>query len=283
MIIDSHFHLWRLSRGDYGWITPELPPLFRDFTDSDWQHARSMEVRAGVLVQCAPTVEETDYLLSIARERDDIIGVVGWVDLNDPGASSTLKRFACEKKLIGIRPMLQDIEDGEWILREQVIENLSLAADLGLCFDALILPHQLGVLAELCRKIPTLKIVIDHGAKPLIKQCQLEPWFSDMQVLAQFPQVFCKLSGLLTEAKVHCTVDDLKPYAQALITLFGPERLLWGSDWPVLTMAADYDDWLKLSRELLTALKPEQQQKIFCSNAVEFYGLDVATLEQQRL
>jgi L-fuconolactonase len=209
MIVDAHFHQWCLARDDYGWITPDLSPIYRDFNLQHWRDAAT-DVIGGILVQCAPTLAETEYLLGIAHSNVDVLGVVGWVDLESANAAAVLQRFADTPKLVGIRPMIQDIADTEWMLRPAVLENLKLCAQLGLRFDALVLPQHLKVLRKLHERVPDLAIVIDHAAKPRITAGEIDAWREDMAELAD-AGLYCKLSGLLTEAESGAGIVELKP------------------------------------------------------------------------
>lgn len=273
--IDAHHHVWRLARGDYGWLTPALAPIHRDF---DLDHLRPLAAAAGigatVLVQAAPTVAETEFLLATARASDGFVrGVVGWVDLAAHDAIATLTALARDPLLKSIRPMLQDQVDPDWILRDDVRPALAALPGLGLRFDALVKPPQLPALVELLERHPDLAVVVDHGGKPPIAAGAREPWASHMQAIAAHPGVHCKLSGLVTEANPDWTVDTLRPYVEHLLERFGPTRLLWGSDWPVVNLAADYARWMAATETLLSELPLPDRAAIFGSNARRFYGL----------
>lgn len=271
MIVDAHFHQWCLARDDYGWITPALTPIYRDFNLQDWRNTRG-DVAAGILVQCAASVAETEYLLGIAHSNDDVLGVVGWVDLESSDAVAELQRFAATPKLVGIRPMIQDIADPQWMLRPNVVENLAVCAALGLCFDALVLPQHLPVLQKLRDALPDLAMIIDHAAKPRIAVGEIDSWREDMRSLAA-SGVYCKLSGLLTEAATGADVTVLKPYVDVLLETFTAQGLVWGSDWPVVNLAADYGHWLRMTRSLLADLSETDRSAILANNALDFYRL----------
>ncbi|KFG68606.1 amidohydrolase family protein [Microvirga sp. BSC39] len=271
--IDSHMHVWQLSRGDYGWLTPDLPVIYRDFTVEDvrasWEQAG---IDYAILVQAAPTLDETRYLLSVAESEPRIKGVVGWVDMLAPDAVDQLERLASNKLLRGIRPMLQDIPDDGWMLTAELTPVYRALVDLGLCFDALVLPQHLPNLLRLIERHPDLRIVIDHGAKPPIGE-HLGSWQRDLAQLADIPHVHCKLSGLVTECRGQTSKAALKPVSQALLALFGPERLMFGSDWPVCTLRSSYVQWWQLAQELTTHLPPEHKSAVFGGTAQRFYGL----------
>lgn len=281
--IDSHQHFWALARNDYGWLTPELKTLHRDFQPEHLAPLlRAASIDATVLVQAAPTVEETAYLLSLAGERDVIAGVVGWVDMTGGHeAVATLTWLAQNPKFRGIRPMIQDIEDPEWMLNKRLAPVFEALIEQDLCFDALIRPEHLPCLLELLRRYPALKTVIDHGAKPRIARAEWEPWAEDMARIASSAAVCCKLSGLITEAAPEQTDADIRPYFDHLLRLFGAGRLLWGSDWPVLNLAGDYASWHKTCRQWTAALSAAEQRAIFGDNAIRFYGLEIGQVDSE--
>jgi L-fuconolactonase len=271
--IDSHMHVWQLSRGDYGWLTPDLAPIYRDFKIDD---VRSSWEQAGIdyaiLVQAAPTLEETRYLLSVAESEPKVKGVVGWIDMMALHAIDDLERLASKKLLRGIRPMLQDIPDDEWMLKAELAPVYRAIVDLGLCFDALILPRHLPNLLRLIERHPDLKIVVDHGAKPPIGE-RLDSWQKDLAHVAEIPHVHCKFSGLVTECREHASKTALRAVAQDLLELFGPERLMFGSDWPVCTLRTTYLQWWQWAQELTDHLAPHQKSALFGGTAQRFYGL----------
>ena len=280
MKIDAHFHAWQIARGDYGWLTPALGPIYRDVQVSHWwQQAQARGVGAGVLVQAAPTAAETAFLLQQAdQHRQEVLGVVGWVDLLASDAAEQVRALAAHPRLKGLRPMLQDLAQTDWILQESVQAGLAAMADCGLVFDALIQPRHLAVIAELARRHPTLRLVIDHGAKPLMHASaagqDLRQWHEGLQTLArQAPGAMCKLSGLWTEAPAGAPCQQVQPWAQALLEIWGADRLIWGSDWPVLERAGRYDQWHDWSVDLLAPLSPAQRQAVLGGNARRMYRL----------
>ncbi len=274
--VDAHHHVWRLDRGDYGWLTPALASIYRDFGLADLRPLLAPAgIGATVLVQAAPTVAETEFLLHVARASEGLVrGVVGWVDLAANDAVPTLARLANEPMLKSIRPMLQDLPDPEWILREEVGRAVSALAGLGLRLDALVRVPQLPSLLRLVDRHPDLAVVIDHGAKPEISTGGWEPWACRIAALARNPRVECKVSGLVTEAGPHWTDDGLRRYVDHLLECFGPPRLLWGSDWPVVDLAGGYRRWWKATEKLLSGLPVADREAILGGNALRFYGLD---------
>jgi L-fuconolactonase len=273
MRIDAHQHFWSLARGDYGWLTPALAPIHRDFGPSDLHPILSRHgIDATILVQAAPTEAETRYLLSVAATTPFIAGVVGWVDLEAPDAAMRIARLAGEDLLVGIRPMVQDIPDDGWLLREQLTPAFAALARHRLVFDALVLPRHLAPLLRVVRRHPDLRFVIDHLAKPPVAGGALAPWDRDIAALARQPNVACKLSGLVTEAAPDWSVDDLRPYADHVLACFGPDRVLWGSDWPVVQLAGGYEAWWQATGALLASLPPAGRAAVLGGNSRRIYG-----------
>lgn len=273
--VDAHHHVWSLKRGDYGWLTPEHAEIYRDFTLADLEPLNEAAgVTATVLVQAAPTVAETQFLLKVAKNSDGLVkGVVGWVDLAGASAIPTLTRLARDPLLKAIRPMLQDLPDPAWILRADVGRALAAFPRLGLRFDALVRPAQLPALLPMLDRHPDLAVVIDHGAKPDIAAGTWEPWARSMRAAAANLKVRCKLSGLATEAGPGWTIDALRPYFDHLLECFGAQRLMWGSDWPVVNLSGSYQRWYAATVALLSGLTPQERAAIMGGTARKFYGL----------
>ena len=275
-MIDAHQHFWQLSRGDYDWPNDNVAPIFKDFGPTDLEPLLAMAgITQTVLVQATPTVAETDYLLQLARTTGFVAGVVGWVDLTTPDAIDLIDRLAADPLLKGLRPMLQSIADTDWILQPKAEAALRHMAARGLRFDALIQPRHLGVLATLARRHPDLPIVIDHIAKPRIGAGQLpDPaWRAGMADLASVPNVWCKLSGMVTEIGPDWSPSDLSDHGNEVLVRFGPDRLMWGSDWPVVNLASSYADWVAQARRLAAGLSSAEQAQLFGGTARSFYGL----------
>ncbi|MCP1168552.1 amidohydrolase family protein [Limimaricola litoreus] len=272
MIIDAHQHFWRLERGDYGWLTPELAPIYRDFGPSDLApHLARQGIGGTVLVQAAPTLAETEYLLELAGESDVVRGVVGWVDFEATSAPEEIARLARHPKLVGLRPMIQDIADDDWMLDPVLAPAFEAMIRHDLTFDALVLPRHLPRLRRLLARHPDLRCVIDHGAKPEIAAGRFDAWAGEMAALARETRAWCKLSGLLTEAGEGAGRAELEPYVAHLVAQFGPARLVWGSDWPVLTLAASYEAWFEMARSLIP--DAEDRRAVFGGNAAGLYRL----------
>lgn len=248
-MIDAHFHIWQLARADYGWLTPALAPIYRDVAFADWRTvSRPCGIRAGIVVQAAPTEAETAFLLAQAALADDVLGVVGWIDMLAVDAPQRIEGLARHPKLKGLRPMLQDMTDPDWILQPAVQPALQAMAEAGLVFDALVKPVHLPRILQLAERHPALRMVIDHGAKPDIAAGQWADWADGLRRLATDTAAFCKLSGLWNEAGAEAGVSSLQRYAARIVEDFGPARTLWGSDWPVLELAGDYARWLALAQ-----------------------------------
>lgn len=272
MKIDSHHHLWSIARGDYGWLTPELGPIYRDFTMNDLHgHLNAAGIDKTIVVQAADTVAETEFLLDTTTDNDRIAGVVGWIDMEAADAVATLTRLAGNPKFRGIRPMIQGIEDDNWILHESLDPVFAALIELDLSFDALVLPRHLQPLLTRLQRNPDLRCVIDHGAKPALASGDIEQWKDDIARIATDTNCFCKLSGLLTEAGDQPTLERIAPTADHLLACFGPERLMFGSDWPVLNLAGDYASWVSMVDSLLMDLNSDEQRLVWGDTARRFY------------
>jgi L-fuconolactonase len=286
-IIDSHQHFWRPARGDYTWLradVPALAPLVRDFMPHDLMPLmRAHGVGQTVLVQAADSEAETGFMLELATLHEAIGGVVGWVDLSSRDAVASLERMARHPKFKGVRPMLQDLPEDDWIVRAPHPEVLQALVRLGLRFDALVKPRHLRPLMSFLRDWPQLQVVIDHAAKPPMGAHDSEAfasWREEIAGLAALPQqVCCKFSGLWTEAPsstyrdVDAVVRAVRPVWDVLLQCFGPARLMWGSDWPVLTLAGDYAGWVAASEALIGSLPAHAQEQVWRGTAQRFYDL----------
>lgn len=267
--VDAHHHVWTIARGDYGWLSPDMA-IARDYGLDDLRPLLD-DITATVLVQAAATDAETAFMLDVGRESAGLVrGVVGWTDLASPGAAARIAALAAEPLLKGLRPMLQDIDDTAWILLPGVQPALTAMARYGLRFDALIKPRHLPIIGELAHRHPDLAVVIDHAAKPDIASGGLRPWAGHMARLARETPWCCKVSGLVTEARADWRIDDLRPYVDHLLSTFGPDRLMWGSDWPVVTLASNYQRWREAAASLLPT---EAHAAVFGGTATRFYGL----------
>ena len=269
MRVDAHHHLWTVARGDYAWMSPELP-IHRDYTLDDLKPLLG-DITATVLVQAADTEAETHFMLDLARASGGLIkGVVGWSDLSAADTAERVAALATAPLLKGLRPMLQDIEETGWILRADVAAGLRAMERSGLRLDLLVKPRHLPILPELAQRHPELPMVIDHAAKPEIAAGNFAPWAAGMTRLARETPWCCKVSRLATEAAPGWRAEDLRPYVDLLMAEFGAERLMWGSDWPVLTLNGTYDAWRAAS---LALLPTATHGAILGGTAQRFYGL----------
>lgn len=273
MRIDAHQHFWRIKRNDYGWLTPELTTLYKDFEPDDLTPLLNRHnVDGTILVQAAPTEAETLFLLQLSEQYESIKGVVGWVDFDNLNAPKSIVKLSKHPKLVGIRPMIQDIEDIDWMLSPAVSNTLQSLSQHQLVFDALVKPQHLKNLKLLIDQHRNLKVVINHGAKPNIKENKLHQWRSDLSAFRDLPNVSCKLSGLVTEASNDWQAKDLFPYIDTIFDVFGEQRVLWGSDWPVSLLASSYTKWFDTVERYLTQ-NNLSKEKVFGSNTVRVYSL----------
>jgi L-fuconolactonase len=271
--IDAHQHFWNPARGDYGWLAAELP-ICRPYYPADLEpHLSECGIGGTVLVQAAPTLQETEYLLGIADATPFVRGVVGWIDFEDPAQGRHLERLAVHPKFVGVRPMIQDLPDDGWMLREDISWAFDAIRRLDLVFDALVLPRHLPALARLQNRHPDLTIVIDHAAKPAIRAGQFDDWAAHMERLAVETTVLCKLSGLATEAGAGWSIEALRPYVDHLLATFRSDRLIFGSDWPVSTLATTYHGWIGAVEQLTSGLSSTQRAALFGGTAARIYGL----------
>ena len=271
-MIDAHQHFWRLDRGDYGWLTPSLAPIWRDFGPDDLAPILARHrIGRTILVQAAPTDGETRWLLDLARRTPFVAGVVGWTDFDARDAPDAIARLASREKLVGLRPMVQDLADDAWLGHSALAPAFDAMVAHGLVFDALVLPRHLSRLARVLDRHPSLSVVVDHGAKPRIREREIDAWRAGMAAIAAYPGACCKLSGLVTEARGADGAAELAPWIDALVELFGPRRLLWGSDWPVVEMAGGYDRWRATTLEALAGLSVAERDAVLGGNAERVY------------
>ena len=270
--LDAHMHVWQLHRGDYDWLTPDLGTIYRDFEIDDvWNEAADAGVSRTILVQAAASAVETDYLLGLATTDQRVAGVVGWVDFEAPDAAAQIARRAKDKRIVGLRPMIADIPDPHWILGDEFTSALEAMLVNGLVFDAHARPDLVNAMTSLAARYPDLQIVLNHGGKPPIASRQLDAWRRDISTLARQKNVACKLSGLLTEAGPYSDDVGIGEIVEHLADCFGPNRLLWGSDWPVLNMAGSYSKWASQSERLIGKHLPGHERAIWAGNAERIY------------
>ena len=274
--IDCHMHFWTLAMEPYYslWMSPDLTTLYGDYLPRDAQPLMAANnVQGVVLVSAASSIHETGYLMGMADSQDFIRGVVAWVDMLAPSAVEDLQSWARFRKLKSIRPYLQDLPEDDWILKPELDPAIKAMLDLGLRFDALIKPRHILNTVRFIERYPTLPVIVDHMAKPAICENGFEPWRRDIEQFRNLKHVYCKMSGILTEDGPNWTRDRLRPYFEAIIDVFGADRLVFGSDWPVVNLVADYSRWVETLNQALGGLTRADQQKIWADNGERFYGV----------
>ena len=276
-VIDSHQHFWDPSRGDYHWMPKDNPILNRKYEVKDLSEASgSIDLHKTILVQAAATNAETEYMLHIAESSDLVCGVVGWVNFEDKNQLNQLRIFSKHPKFIGVRPMIQDIPDENWVLNKNFDIFFKSIIDLDLSFDALGLPIHLENFYIIASKYPKLRFVIDHLMKPKIynnKQEEFIHWKKGMSKLSKLDNVYCKFSGMVTEACENWDEQDLKPYSDEILNLFTDKKIMWGSDWPVCNLRTNYLGWYNAAINLTNELSLAEKQNIFYNNSINFYKL----------
>jgi L-fuconolactonase len=272
MRIDAHQHFWTLARGDYGWLTPELAPIYRDFGPGDLAPLLARHgIDRTILVQAAPTEAETGFLLDIAARTPSVAGVVGWCDFEAAAAPEAIARLSGNPLLVGLRPMVHDVADESWLAWPALAPAFEAMVGHDLVFDALLRPQHIAALLTMLARHPTLAIVVDHAAKPDLASGEIANWRRGMSAVAAHPQVFCKLSGLVTEAGEDWKVETLRPVIAHLLAVFGPDRLIWGSDWPVVTLRVSYSRWFETATDLLADLTAAERDAVMGGNARRLY------------
>ncbi|XP_068688757.1 L-fucono-1,5-lactonase-like [Montipora foliosa] len=277
-IVDAHVHLWDCDKYFYPWPT-DLKAIYRPFLIGDLQVAiEPSPVRKVVFIQVNQTYDETDWILEqYPAHTSTIVGIIGWVDLTDPKVNVILEKYMEYKVFRGVRNILEG-EPDDWLGRESVQRGLGYLEEKGLTYDLLIRTRHFKLAETVVKKFPKLKFVIDHAAKPEIKDGKIDEWKKGMEMLAQNPNVFCKISGLVTEAsRENWKVDDLIPYVKHVIAVFGADRCMFGSDWPVCTLAKDasYKNTFEAYLECVSHLSESEKKAVFCENVVKFYGLEI--------
>ena len=277
MRIDAHHHFWSYSAAEYPWIGKGMERLAHDHLPKDLALLTAAEgIDGTVAVQARQSLEESRWLLELAAANPLIRGVVGWVDLRSTHVEDQLREFAKRPKFVGVRHVVQDEPDPRFLLGESFLHGIGKLATFGLTYDLLLYPHQLPAAVELVGRFPEQPFVLDHLAKPRIKAGELDPWRQDLKALASHGNVFCKLSGLVTEADWQgWKRADFTPYLEVALEAFSPERLMFGSDWPVCTLAAEYADVVGIVTDFLASLAEAERESILGGNAIRFYSLPV--------
>ena len=274
MRVDAHQHFWRWSKG---WFSRPEPVLSRDYLPEDLQPIlQTQDVGKTVVVQTSRMVAESDFLLELAETSGFIGGVVGWLDLESPEFPDQLERYSQNRYFVAVRPMLQGLPEDDWILRPRVLESLSLIAQTGLAFDFLTLTRHLPYVLQVLEKLPHLRAVMDHLSKPEIKAQVMQPWQELMREVSLHRNVYCKLSGMMTEADPrNWNLEQLRPYADHIMEHFGVERVMFGSDWPVCLLAASYEEVVVTTQTLVRdSLGKDAETAVFGDNATRFYRLE---------
>ncbi len=274
-IIDSHQHFWKYTQSEYDWIDDSMQVLKRDFLPQDLAAVYAENNIYGcIAVQARQNLKETNWLLELAEKNPFILGVVGWVDLVSENVDEQLEAFTESKSAVGVRHVLQDEPDDRYMLQDDFLRGISLIENYGLVYDILIFSRQLPYACDLVKQFPEQQFVLDHIAKPLIKDGILESWAGNIQKLAQYSNVSCKVSGMVTEADWnHWTVQDFGPYLDVVFKAFGPDRILFGSDWPVCTVAGQYKEILNIIKSYCNPLDVSDQIKVFADNTERIYSL----------
>lgn len=275
MIIDSHQHFWHYEPVKHAWIDDDMAVIRKDFMPSDLEIVyKEHGVDGCVAVQADQKFAETEFLLNLASRHDFIKGVVGWVDLRSPTIEATLEAYEQHEKLKGFRHVVQGEADPNFLLRPQFLIGISLLKKFNFTYDILIFPHQLGATLEFVKQFPNQKFVIDHIAKPYIKDGFYDGWAVLMKEIAKYEHVTCKFSGMITEADYkEWTSEQIKPYMELVLEAFGPERIMFGSDWPVCLVAGNYSKVKNLVTDFISKLSPNEQAQIMGTNAINFYNL----------
>jgi L-fuconolactonase len=275
MNIDAHQHFWRYAPADYPWIGAGMERLARDYLPADLAAvARPAGIAGCVAVQARQSLAESRWLLTLAAAEPFIRGVVGWVDLRSPRVAEDLAPLAADPRFVGVRHVVQDEPDPRFVLGAEFVRGLRHLAPLGLAYDLLLYPHQLPAAVELADLLPEQPFILDHLAKPRVEAGELEPWRRDVTALARRPNVCCKLSGLVTEAAWRgWRRSDFTPYLEVAVAAFGPERLMFGSDWPVCLLAAEYADVAGIVGDFVGRLSAAEQAAIRGGTAARWYRL----------
>ena len=278
MKIDSHQHFWKYNEAEYGWIDDRMALLKRDFLPGDLEPRLVVNGFSGsVAVQARQTPEETRWLLDLSEKNDFIKGVVGWADLcSENDLKRQLDEFCKSRKFVGVRHVVHDEPEDSFMLRDDFLNGISILKEYDLTYDLLLFPKHLPVAHIVVSMFPEQKFVVDHIAKPRIKDRVTDPWKDDIVMLSENKNVWCKLSGMVTEADwLNHTPEDFRPYLDAVFNAFGPGRLMVGSDWPVCLVSREYREVINIVEDYISELHDEVRQKILGLNCIDFYGLEI--------
>ncbi|MCJ7738249.1 MAG: amidohydrolase family protein [Anaerolineae bacterium] len=274
MKLDSHQHFWHYKAEEYDWMGPGMEDLQSDHLPANlFPLLAAARIDGTIAVQARQTLEETRWLLSLARQHAFIKGVVGWVDLCSPDVREQLAGFSADPKFVGVRHVVHDEADGKFMLQESFIHGIGALAEFGLTYDLLLFPQHLPVACELVARFPEQPFILDHIAKPFIKDGVLVPWDADLRRLAAFPNVVCKVSGMVTEAAWNAWEPaDFRPYLDVVFEAFGAERIMFGSDWPVCTVAASYREVVSIETDYVEGLSADEREAVWGGTAARCYG-----------
>jgi len=275
-VVDSHHHFWEIDKFDYSWM-PDGSPLATDYVPDDLVPLiKNAGVDYTVVVQAVSSPDEARWLLELADQHDFIAGIVGWVDLTDPEVGYTLDELQRNKYFKGVRHIWEGEDDPGWIINSGAINGLHELVRRDLTFDFLAKPPNLPFIPKVMDQVPDLRAVVDHIAKPLIADHLVEPWLTDMRKVASINGIHCKISGMITEADHHnWTADDLRPYVHHILGMYGTDRLMFGTDWPVCTLAGEYQTVADTARGILDSLSPAAKVDVFGGTATRFYRLEI--------
>ena len=278
--IDAHQHFWQYNPAEHVWMTDEMASIRRDFLPQDLKPLLDGAGFDGcVAVQARQSLDETRWLLQLAGQYEFIRGVVGWVDLRSPNLEAQLGEFSGQEKLVGVRHVVQDEPDDAFMIRDDFRRGIARLASFNLTYDVLIYPRQLPAAIRMVEEFADQRFVLDHIAKPLIGEGKMEPWATGIRTLAENPNLYCKLSGMVTETRWRqWQAADFRPYLDVVFEAFGPDRLMIGSDWPVCTLSASYESAVGLVFEYIRQLPASQQAAILGGNCARFYNLPIVTL-----
>src|SRR5208282_1941983 len=276
--IDAHQHFWKYTPAEYGWINDQMAPLRRDFLPGDLKPLLDENgMHGSIAVQARQSLEETHWLLKLAEQNRFIEGVIGWVDLCSPLLTDQLEEIAAHRKLVGVRHVLQDENDDHFMLRPEFQRGIAQLAEFGLAYDLLLHPRHLPIATQLVRQYPAQTFVLDHLAKPAIAEGLIEPWCRDIRELAKCPNVSCKLSGMVTEARWKTWMPgDFRPYLDAALDAFGASLLMIGSDWPVCTLSAEYAQTLAIGVDFAQQFTKAERDGILGGNCARIYKIATA-------
>lgn len=279
MTIDAHQHFWQPKRGDYGWMPKDNQTLNRAYSPMDLApELAAAQIQGTVLVQAAPTLCETEYMLGLADATDFVKGVVGWIDFENHEHLNHLTRLARHPKFLGVRPMIQNNPDLNWMLRDDIQWAFEALIDLDLTFDALGFPQHIPNFITLIKRYPDMRVVYDHCMKPQLRDQQAgkdaySQWADGISELAESTSGYCKLSGLVTEADGSWNLELVKPFSDHVMQAFGPDRVMWGSDWPVCKLQTNYQDWYTCAQTLTESFSESDREQLFEHSAKRFYRL----------